>query len=357
MFLYFGLALVGIGGFFFTTFMTRPTGFYVFVITAALAGLGVAANINSTKRSGAELVCPTGSDCNSVVNSRYSKFFGLPLEYWGLTYFALIIAAYLILIFWPGMLPGPLLVVLMLLTMGGALFSLYLLFIQAFIVRAWCIWCILEALMSLTVFSISIAILPVGAPLLAGILPVIDYLRFVGYALGIGAGSAAVFMFFHFLKDSNIDDRELEVIKGIFELVWFGFILAMISQFVIYAVHADLLAGSGPFIAQTFSLLVAAFAGGILMLIFTPYLVFVPFKKSAVANESWQPSFGENIRHPTFAIWAIAIASWYFSLAMTFVRSVDLVKLLIIYASVLILAVGVSFFLERQIVKHGTRNP
>ena len=78
--LYFIIIFVGISGFFFTLFLDKPVGFYAFVVAAALGGFGVAYNVWNTKRSGKSLVCPTGSDCNAVVNSKYSKFLKIRIK-------------------------------------------------------------------------------------------------------------------------------------------------------------------------------------------------------------------------------------------------------------------------------------
>lgn len=150
--LYFGLLFVGISGFFFTVILPQPAGFYAFVVMAALGGFGVSANIWLAKRSKKQLVCPSGSDCNIVVTSRYSKFFSIPLEYFGMFYFATIFVSYLVLVFSPQSLMGTPHLLIITLSVCAFFFSSYLLFVQAFLLRAWCIWCVLAAMLSLTIF-------------------------------------------------------------------------------------------------------------------------------------------------------------------------------------------------------------
>lgn len=347
IFLYFAIAFVGISGFFFTLFMPKPAGFYAFVLAASIGGFSVAANIFWTKRSGRQLVCPTGSNCNVVVNSRYSKFFGISLEYWGMVYFAVISASYLALILAPQFFVGVPLLILMLLTACAGLFSSYLLFVQAFLLRAWCIWCILSSLLSLTVFTISLISLQIAVDFLTNIENFINMMKFLGFSLGIGAASSAIFLFFRFLKDLSIDDVELEAIKGIFELVWVGFGLTMVSQFALYVVYAETMSQSGIFITQTIALFVAAFAGGIQMIIFTPFLVFVPFQKIGAENKS---SFA-SLRRPTVALGAIVLSSWYFAFVMNFIEEASLLVLLSSYAGVLIIAIAASLIWERELIE------
>lgn len=156
MVLYFSLLFLGISGFFFTVLLPYPEGFFAFVGVAALGGFGVSATILYSKKTNTQLVCPTGSDCDVVIKSRYSKFFGIPLEYLGMAYFAAIFIAYIILLAFPQLLPGVALLGLRLLTMGAFFFSLYLLFVQAFLLRQWCIWCLLAAMLSMIIFFISL---------------------------------------------------------------------------------------------------------------------------------------------------------------------------------------------------------
>jgi uncharacterized membrane protein len=342
--LYFGLALLGVIGFFFTLFLPEPVGFYAFIIAAALGGLGVSTNIYYTKKNKRQLVCPTGSDCNAVVNSRYSKFFGISLEYWGMTYFSVIVISYLALITTPDTLGSSTRLAILLFTMAAGLFSSYLLFVQAFILRQWCIWCILAAFLSLTVFTISLISSQTAIAFLVEIERGIEMLRFLGFSLGLGGASAAIFSFFRFLKkDLSIDDHELEVIKGIFELVWVGFGLTIISQFALYVIYAQSLATSGPFLAQVIALFAAALAGGVLMIIYAPFLVFVPFQKLAPGEHH---SF-LSLRRPTLIFGAIALSSWYFAFVMNFIPAFNFTTLLLIYLSFLAIVIAGCLEWER----------
>jgi len=84
IFLYFFLLLLGISGFFFAVIWPHAVGFYAFIAFAAAGGFGVSLYIYYTKRHHKQLVCPIGSNCNAVVTSRYAKFLGVSLEYWGM---------------------------------------------------------------------------------------------------------------------------------------------------------------------------------------------------------------------------------------------------------------------------------
>src|SRR3989344_5311373 len=84
IFLYFFLLVLGMSGFFFAVIWSQAMGFYAFISFAAIGGFGVALYIYRTKKHRKELVCPIGSDCNAVINSRYSKFLGVSFFFfWG----------------------------------------------------------------------------------------------------------------------------------------------------------------------------------------------------------------------------------------------------------------------------------
>lgn len=344
--LYFCLILIGISGFFFTIFLPYPSGFYAFVIMAALGGFGVSANVWHTKKNGKQLVCPTGSNCNVVVNSRYSKFFGLKLEYMGMLYFTVIISGYLALIFFPEFFVGWRLLALSLLTVAAALFSSYLLFVQAVLLRSWCIWCVLASFMSLTVFFISLVSLPLAISWLSDMRNIIEMLQFLGFVLGMGGSVSATFLFLNnFLKDSVITEAELKTLQSFYELVWFGFGLILIGQFAFYVTDPGVLTQSGLFIAKIIAMLVCGFAGAMLMIIFAPFLSFVPFINDEKSKSSWLIK----IRRPTFIVGAIALSSWYFAFSTNFITETRLSVLLLGYVILLILAVFSGILYEKLI--------
>jgi len=346
IFLYFFLLILGISGSFFAVIWPQTVGFYAFIAFAAAGGFGVALYIYYTKRHHKQLVCPTGSDCNVVVTSRYSKFFGVPLEYWGMFYYAVIFTAYIVLIFAPHLLSGLFLAGLIMFTAAAFLFSLYLLFAQAFLLRQWCIWCILSAALSIMIFIISLASVDFAVAFLAEIEAVIGAVRALGFALGIGGVTVALFLFSRFLRDFNIDESELQTLKGISELIWLGLALILVGQFASYVAHVGTLAQSGPFLAQTIALFVTAISGAVLMIILAPFLAFIPFDETA---KDHRHSPLESLRKPIFITGAVAFSSWYFAFIMNYLPGYELTILLLIYIAVLTVAVAAGLFWEKSI--------
>ena len=348
IFLYFFLLILGISGFFFAVIWPQTEGFYAFITFAAAGGLGVALYIDYTKKHHQKLVCPVGSDCNVVITSRFSKFLGVPLEYWGMFYYSVILAAYGVLIFFPRLISGPLLSGLMMFTASAFLFSLYLLFVQAFLLRQWCIWCLLSAMLSITIFITSLISADFAVAFLAEMTTAIEALHALGFAFGIGGTTAVLFLFARFLRDLDIDEKELRTLKGISELIWLGLVLALVSQIASYVAYADLLSRSGPFLVQTLALFVAVVSGAVLMIIFAPFLAMIPFNEMAKGHRH---SPLESFKKPIFATGAIAFSSWYFAFVMDYSPQYKPTVLLLAYAAVIATAVIIALIWERGISK------
>ncbi|MDP3982262.1 MAG: vitamin K epoxide reductase family protein [bacterium] len=344
IFLYFALLLFGVGGFFFTLVLPQPAGFQAFILTLALGGLGVATNIYVTKKNKQHLVCPTGSDCNVVVTSRYSKFFGIPLEYLGMLYFSLVALSYSILLFAPQILSGAMISAIMLLTMGAFFFSCYLLFVQSILLRQWCIWCILASMFSMTIFFISLVGLEPAISLLATMQPVILMLRSFGFVLGMGGSTAAAFLFFTFLEDRKLNDNEINAWKGVSEMIWVGIALTLMSQFALYVTDPTALGQSGAFLVQMISLFMVALSGATLMIIFAPLLAIVPFKQEETSSPL------AKFRRPTFIAGALALSSWFVAFFMTYIANYTFLSLFVAYLLTLSLAIVLSLLLEKRVI-------
>ena len=346
IFLYFFLLILSISGFFFAVVWSQTIGFYTFIAFAAIGGFGVAIYIYRTKKQRKELICPIGSDCNAVINSRYSKFLGVSLEYWGMFYYALIFLSYIILIFAPHLVPEIFLSILIMFTSGAFLFSLYLLFAQAFLLKQWCIWCLLSATLSIIIFIISLANIDFAITVLTEITVAIKAVHSFGFALGIGGATSVLFLFFRFLRDLDINKDELQVLKGISEIMWLGLAFVFVSQFIDFIGNADILAQSGAFLVQTIALFIVAISSAVLMIIFAPFLIAIPFNKAL--NDNYHSSL-KSLRKPLFLTGAIAFSSWYFAFTMNYLREYSLSILLLAYIVVLTIASAIAFFWEKRI--------
>jgi uncharacterized membrane protein len=346
--LYFFLLVLGASGFFFAVVLPQAIGLYAFSVLAALGGFGVALYIFRTKRGGGQLVCPVGSNCNAVINSRYSKFLGLPIEYLGMAYYFIVVSAYTVLIFLPGLLSGVFLSALMTLTAGAFLFSLYLLFAQAFLLRQWCIWCLLSAMLSIVIFVVSLASIGFAVTFLAEISTALAVMHSLGFILGLGGAITATFLFSKFLSDRSISKEELGILQMLSELIWLGLALTVISQLASYVAYADILSFYAPFLVQTLALFVAVVMSAAIMIIFEPFLTMIPFSEDP--SQKKLPALS-SLRRPVFITGAVALSSWSFAFAMDHSPSYGMLHLILAYAVFLLAAVCVALIWERKIEK------
>ena len=126
------------------------------IFVLGLCGFWVARHIYRHKKIKKPLICPIGFDCNFVVHSDYSEFMHVPLEVFGMIYYALLSLSYLFFIFFLEAMPDIVSLFLLVASFGAFVFSLYLLFIQIFILRKGCSWCIVSALITILIFILTL---------------------------------------------------------------------------------------------------------------------------------------------------------------------------------------------------------
>lgn len=119
-----------------------------------LTGFLIATYIYGKKKAKKKLVCPRYSNCDTVIHSDYSKIAGIPVELLGMIYYAFIGSIYsfvFILRLWS----IPLGIIILGISGCAVVFSLYLVSIQAFVLKHWCLWCLFSACISTIIFVIS----------------------------------------------------------------------------------------------------------------------------------------------------------------------------------------------------------
>lgn len=96
-----------------------------------------------------------GFDCGLVLQSQWSHIGPIPLSLLGLGFYATVflISSYLLVIAQPHKLART---VLAFLGTTGFLFSLYLIYIQAVILQAFCTYCLISAITSTLIFGVSL---------------------------------------------------------------------------------------------------------------------------------------------------------------------------------------------------------
>ena len=126
------------------------------IILSSLGGLSLATFIHLKKKEPKPLVCPIGHSCDPVVHSDYSRFMRIPVELLGILYYLIVLISYVLLFMYPqGKTPATE-ATLLALSAIAFLFSAYLTWVQAFVLKEWCTWCLISASLCVLIFSLSL---------------------------------------------------------------------------------------------------------------------------------------------------------------------------------------------------------
>jgi len=113
-----------------------------------LAGLGVAGYLAYVETAQVTAVCGPVGDCNTVQQSEYARLFGvLPIGIIGLFGYIAILIAWLVARLTSGRLNAQAWLAIFGMALIGTLFSIYLTFIEPFVIGATCAWCLSSAIL------------------------------------------------------------------------------------------------------------------------------------------------------------------------------------------------------------------
>jgi len=111
----------------------------------SLLGLGVAAYLTYVKLTHTEAYCGPVGDCYAVQMSRYSELFGVPVAVLGGLTYLVVLALWSLERYGKGSLQELAPLGRFGLTLVGTLFSIYLTFLEPFVIGKVCIWCLTSA--------------------------------------------------------------------------------------------------------------------------------------------------------------------------------------------------------------------
>lgn len=125
------------------------------IIGLALVGFTDSAFLLAKRLSGAPIPCFITSGCDTVSKSPYSVLFGVPLSLLGVLFY--LGTGFLALLYMDtkNLLAGKLIFVA---TTLGFLSSAYFIYVQKFKIGAFCIYCILSAIVSTILFALGIMV-------------------------------------------------------------------------------------------------------------------------------------------------------------------------------------------------------
>lgn len=112
----------------------------------SILGALISVYLLQSKILGSGILCGVSS-CGVVNNSQYSQLFGIPVSAFGLAFY---IGMACVLTFGYKRL-------FLIGSIAGVLFSAYLTYIEAFVIHAWCQWCIMSAWISFSLFACALS--------------------------------------------------------------------------------------------------------------------------------------------------------------------------------------------------------
>lgn len=323
---------------------------YLLIIFCAFGGFLISFYIRHKKSSREVLICPLNSNCESVIHSDFSRFFGIPVEILGFLYYGVIAASYGFITVFPEYAPPFFHYGLLSASASAFLFSLYLTFIQAFTLREWCTWCLTSAMLSTVIFLSSAAGASDGfASFLKAQKEFIAVFHVLGMAVGIGGATFTDILFFRFLRDFTISDWESDVLKVFSQVIWFALAIVILTGLGLFFGSAEEYLHSSKFLAKMVVLVVLVINGAALNLYITPRFLAM-FSKNKELFESKSAVW---LRRYAFALGSISLVSWYSAFILGSMRSfpIGALPLLSLYMLFLFGAVAVSQVFEARLTK------
>ena len=122
----------------------------------SLAGLFLGAYLTLYKFGYIGTLACGVSSCEQVQTSRWSVFLGLPVATWGVGFYALMLALSIAGLQESYAESRGLSLAMLILAGWGVLFTAWLNYLEAYVIHAWCEWCLFSAGMVLVLFILAV---------------------------------------------------------------------------------------------------------------------------------------------------------------------------------------------------------
>jgi len=320
----------------------------IITLAASLGGFFIAAYIFRKKEKKQVLACPIGASCDLVVKSEHSQFFGIRLEILGMIYYGIVFASAVFFLLAPDLGTQTIKLLFIALSATAFLFSLYLTFLQAFVIRDWCSWCLLSA--GMTTVILLTTFIGANANIIDTLAAIHDSLivfHVLGVVLGFGGTVMADIMFFKFLKDGKVSTFENDVLRTISQVIWFALALLLLTGAGLFVAEMELLSGSPKFLTKMVVVGVILVNGALLNIFIAPHFEKIIF--GGVGADEQLIRF-RRLKKLAFALGAISTLSWGSAFLLGALRRIpmDLGTALGVYGAVLLIGVMVSQIMERR---------
>lgn len=128
------------------------------VLALCIIGLGVAGYLAFIELTHTEAFCGPVGDCNTVQQSKYARLFGiLPIGLLGIIGYVMILVSWGLQQFFKGKSSDLAALLMLVMTTFGTFFSVYLTFLEPFVIGATCAWCLASAVLMTILMLFSIA--------------------------------------------------------------------------------------------------------------------------------------------------------------------------------------------------------
>ncbi len=122
-----------------------------------VVGFGVAGYLAYVETAQVDAICGPVGDCNTVQQSEYARLFGIfPIGVLGLVGYIAIATAWIIARYTNGSFSNLATLALLAMTASGTIFSIYLTFLEPFVIGATCAWCLASAILMTSLMLLSV---------------------------------------------------------------------------------------------------------------------------------------------------------------------------------------------------------
>ena len=116
-------------------------------VAIAAVGVAVASYLTYVHYQPSALICTGGGGCETVQESSYAELLGIPVALVGLAAYVCVLA----LLAWDAPAARTLTAAI---SLGAAGFAVYLVTLQAFVIDAWCVWCLANDLVVVPLLAV-----------------------------------------------------------------------------------------------------------------------------------------------------------------------------------------------------------
>jgi hypothetical protein len=163
----------------------------------------------------------------------------------------------------------------------------------------------------------------------------------------VGAATITDLLFFNFLKDFRVSEKENEVFRILSQVLWFAIIVIILSGIGIFLPDSERLLDSPKFLVKMLVVAVIIVNGAALNVFVAPKMVEICF------GGPHEHEAGElhHLRRLSYALGAISLTSWYsaFILGLLPASPLPFFPLLGAYALLVVLGVVGSQIMDRLV--------